>query len=236
MIGTKAVLKSMTDGVMQLQAEPMTPVELRRLAEHLGGSSLDSVSTQPLKMCGADVAALDLEQPPKSFDWGIDPENTRFIPGEIADLDASDVPQLRLKWAFAYPNATRARAQPVVAGNTVFMGSQDGTIYALDVTSGCVRWTFEADAEVRSAVTIEAARHDENGRGPYAYFGDFIGQVYAVEADSGTLVWKSNLEDHHNVTITGSPKLHKDRLYVPMSSSEWASAADPAYECCTFRG
>jgi polyvinyl alcohol dehydrogenase (cytochrome) len=236
MIGTKAVLKSMIDGVMQLQAEPMAPVELRQLAEYLGGSSLDNASTRPLRMCGADVAALDLEQPPKSSDWGIDPQNTRFIPGEIADLEASDVPQLRLKWAFAYPNATRARSQPVIAGNTVFMGSQDGTIYALDVTTGCVRWTFGADAEVRSAVTIEAARDGENGRGPYAYFGDFIGQVYAVEADSGTLAWKSNVDDHHNVTITGSPKLHKDLLYVPMSSSEWASAADPAYECCTFRG
>jgi polyvinyl alcohol dehydrogenase (cytochrome) len=28
----------------------------------------------------------------------------------------------------------------------------------------------------------------------------------------------------------------RDRLYVPMSSNEWAAAADPAYECCTFRG
>jgi polyvinyl alcohol dehydrogenase (cytochrome) len=52
MIGSKAVLKSMFDGVMQLQAEPMTAEEQRRLAEHLGGSSLDSANTRPLKMCG----------------------------------------------------------------------------------------------------------------------------------------------------------------------------------------
>jgi len=236
MIGTKAVLQSMTDGVMQLESKSMTPVELRQLAEHLGGSTLESETTLPLKMCEADMTVPDPEQPPRSSDWGIDPQNTRFITADIAGLEALDVPQLRLKWAFAYPNSTRARSQPVIAGDTVFMGSQDGTIYALDVASGCVRWTFEADAEVRSAVTIEAAEGGENGRGPHAYFGDFIGQVYKLEAGSGTLVWKASVEDHHNVTITGSPKLHKDRLYVPMSSSEWASAADPAYECCTFRG
>jgi len=236
MIGTKAVLKSMTDGVMQLHAEAMTPDQLRQLAEHLGGSSLDSDNTRPLKMCGANVAALDLGQPATTSDWGIDPQNTRFIPGEIAKLQASDVPQLQLKWAFAYPTATRARSQPVIAGNTVFVGSQDGTIYALDVTSACVRWTFEADAEVRSGITIENAGDSDTGVGPRAYFGDFIGQVYAVEADSGTLLWKSSVQDHHNVTITGSPKLHKDVLYVPLSSSEWASAAIPDYQCCTFRG
>ena len=236
MIGSEAVLDSMTDGVMQLQAESMTGDELRQLAEHLGGSSLDAAGRLPLKMCEATAASLDLTRPPTSSDWGITPRNTRFNTVEIAGLEASDVPNLRLKWAFAYPNATRARSQPVIVGNTVFMGSQDGTIYALDVESGCVRWSFEADAEVRSALAIEAAQGGENGHGPYAYFGDFIGHVYALDAGSGTLVWKSSLEDHHNVTVTGSPKLHKDRLYVPMSSSEWASAADPAYECCTFRG
>jgi polyvinyl alcohol dehydrogenase (cytochrome) len=116
------------------------------------------------------------------------------------------------------------------------MGSQDGTIYALDLDSGCVHWTFKAAAEVRSAVTIEPARPGENESIPTAYFGDFSGNVYALAARTGILLWKSNLQDHPNVTITGSPKLHKDRLFVPISSSEWASAADPAYECCTFRG
>jgi len=236
LIGSAAVLKSMNDGVMQLQAEPLTMDERSRLAEHLGGSFLDSADARSLLLCAASATSLDLGLPPRSSDWGITPQNTRFITADIAGLVPSDVPQLRLKWAFAYPNATRARAQPVIAGNSVFMGSQDGTIYALDVDSACVRWTFKADAEVRSAITIEPAQDGENGHGPYAYFGDFIGQVYALEADSGILLWKSSLEDHHNVTITGSPKLHQDRLYVPMSSSEWASAADPAYECCTFRG
>ncbi len=236
MMGSEAVLKSMIDGVMQLQAEPLTVGEKRRLAEHLGGNFLDSASARPPVMCEADELARDLERLPRSSDWGITPQNTRFISSDIAGLKSSDVPRLRLKWAFAYPNATRARAQPVIAGGRIFVGSQDGTVYAMDVDSGCVYWTFKADAEVRSALTIEPAQDGRNGHGPYAYFGDFIGKVYALDAGSGTLIWKSSLEDHPNVTITGSPKVHEDRLYVPMSSSEWASAADPAYQCCTFRG
>ncbi len=236
MLGSETILKSMNDGVMQLQAEQMTTGERRRLAEHLGGSSLDSGSTIPLRMCGDGVAGPDLQQPSRTSDWGMAPGNTRFITAEIAGLELSDIPRLRLKWAFAYPRATRARSQPTIAGNTVFMGSQDGTIYALDFASGCVRWTFKADAEVRSAITIETAIPGDDQARPHAYFGDFIGNVYALEAGTGTLVWKSSLEDHHDVTITGSPKLYEHRLFVPMSSSEWATAADPVYECCTFRG
>ena len=236
MIGAKAILQSMTDGVMKLAAEPMTTEDRRQLAEYLGQDSLDDSSAQPLIMCSADALALDLGQSRKSSNWGIDLQNTRFIPGAVADLGASNVPKLKLKWAFAYPNATRARSQPVIAGNTVFMGGQDGTIYSLNLASGCVRWTFDADTEVRSGITIAALQGGERGSEPAVYFGDFNGHVYALDAGTGSLLWKSTLEDHANVTITGSPKLHKDRLYVPMSSTEWASAAIPDYECCTFRG
>ncbi len=236
MIGTEALLKSMVDGVMALQAQPMTADEKLQLAEHLGGRSIGSVSELPLLNCEAGDPPSDIEQVQEIADWGVTPQNTRFIPAEAAGLEASDVPRLGLKWAFAYPGATRARSQPVVAGNTVYVGSQDGTVYALDIDSGCVRWTFKADAEVRSGVTIEPARPGDGEDRPHAYFGDFIGNAYALDAGDGTLVWKASLEDHPNVTITGSPKLHGDVLYVPMSSSEWASAADPAYECCTFRG
>ena len=36
--------------------------------------------------------------------------------------------------------------------------------------------------------------------------------------------------------VTGTPKLHDGRLYVPVSSAEEFVAADPKYPCCTFRG
>jgi polyvinyl alcohol dehydrogenase (cytochrome) len=49
-------------------------------------------------------------------------------------------------------------------------------------------------------------------------------------------VWRSSVGDHPDATITGSPKLHDGSLYVPISSSEWATAADPGYACCTFQG
>jgi polyvinyl alcohol dehydrogenase (cytochrome) len=54
--------------------------------------------------------------------------------------------------------------------------------------------------------------------------------------DSGKQIWQVKLNDHPELTITGSPSLHADTLYVPMSSREWATAAAPDYQCCSFRG
>ena len=71
---------------------------------------------------------------------------------------------------------------------------------------------------------------------PVLYMGDFSATVHAIDAIDGSLVWRAAVGDHPDATITGSPKLHDGALYVPLSSSEWATAADPGYACCTFRG
>jgi polyvinyl alcohol dehydrogenase (cytochrome) len=68
------------------------------------------------------------------------------------------------------------------------------------------------------------------------FFGDVIARVHAVDAKTGKLLWISKVDDHPNATITGTPTLHDGLLYVPISSLEVTTAADPKYECCKFRG
>ncbi|MGC6476411.1 MAG: PQQ-binding-like beta-propeller repeat protein [Parvibaculales bacterium] len=61
---------------------------------------------------------------------------------------------MKLKWAFGFPQAVRARSHPATAAGAVFVGSQDGTLYALDQETGCIRWTYLADAEIRTGLVI----------------------------------------------------------------------------------
>jgi polyvinyl alcohol dehydrogenase (cytochrome) len=74
--------------------------------------------------------------------WGVDAAHTRFQPAKMAGLTASDVPKLKLKWAFGFPNAVAAIAQPVVADGRLYFGSLEGAVYSADARSGCVYWTF----------------------------------------------------------------------------------------------
>jgi polyvinyl alcohol dehydrogenase (cytochrome) len=58
----------------------------------------------------------------------------------MAQLAADDVPRLKLKWAFGFPGADRAVAQPTIMGGRIFVGSLPGKVYSLDAKSGCTYW------------------------------------------------------------------------------------------------
>ncbi len=69
-----------------------------------------------------------------------------------------------------------------------------------------------------------------------AVFGDDSGAVYALDAQKGTLLWKTQVESHPLARIVGTPALYHSRLYVVVASTEQSAASDTAYACCTFRG
>lgn len=236
LIGPDAIHAAMTDGIMQTQAAVLDEAQKVALAEHLGGAALGAARerVEPVR-CAEDAVAFDRSRRAAFESWGLTLESTRFISADVARLPASAVPDLALEWAFAFPGATRARSQPAVGGGAIFVGSQDGTVYSLDFESGCVNWMFGADAEVRVAPALSPWSEDDDAV-PRLFFGDFVGQAYALDARSGELLWKTSVSEHPRATLTGSPRYYDGRLFVPVSSSEWAAAADPAYECCTFQG
>ena len=236
MLGPRTILTALESGVMQAQGSLLTPTERRAVAEHLAGAALPSAESAPRASCDAAHSRFDFNRPPPLAGWAMTLEGTRHVSAKVAGLRAAEVPRLGLKWAFAFPGATRARSQPTVGGGALYVGSQDGTIYALDFDTGCIRFTFAADAEVRSSPVLEPWRSGDGTAKPKLWFGDFKGNAYALDAQTGALIWKTRVDEHPRVTITGSPRYYDGRLYVPMSSNEWAAAANPAYECCTFRG
>jgi polyvinyl alcohol dehydrogenase (cytochrome) len=236
MIGAENILNAMNDGIMAEQASNIDADGRRAIAEYLSGQSLDSrVEALQVPACDADHG-FDASKVPVSSGWGVDLKNTRFQPEETGGLSVADMAKLEVKWAFAYPNAFKARSQPVVAGGAVFFGSQDGTVRALDAKTGCLRWSFRASAEVRTAIVISSWSVDDENIDPTLYFGDLLARAYAISAKTGELRWKTKVDDHRDATITGTPTLLGDRLFVPVSSLEVVAALDAGYSCCTFRG
>jgi polyvinyl alcohol dehydrogenase (cytochrome) len=226
---------ALTEGVMRAQGAGLTQKDRRMVAEYISGRPMGGQIRPPL-MCVGHARRFDMGDPPALAGWGLTPSNSHAIPTELAGIGRGDVAGLKLKWAVAFPNAIRARSQPTVAGGAIFVGSHDGTVFALDWKTGCARWTFHAAAEVRTGIVVSPWRAGNAAAKPLVYFGDLVGGVYAVNARTGTLVWKSRPDPHPNTTITAAPVLHGDRLYVAVSSLEEARAASPSYACCTFRG
>ncbi|MEE8338921.1 MAG: PQQ-binding-like beta-propeller repeat protein [Xanthomonadales bacterium] len=236
MVGAQNILNAMNSGLMSEQAANISAQDRRAIAEYIAGHSLDDVveASQP-PACDAEHG-FDPSVTPVSSGWGVDSKNTRFQPEQSGGLSATDVPALEVKWAFAYPNAIKARSQPAFGGGAIYFGSQDGTVWALDANTGCLRWRFRAAAEVRTAIVISPWSTDDAEVDPTLYFGDLLARAYAISARTGELRWMKRVDDHRDATITGTPTLAGNRLFVPVSSLEVVAALDPGYSCCTFRG
>ena len=234
----EAILGNLHLGFMSLVAT-LTDEEKRALASYITGKPAPvfqmPVAPPPQGLCsGPAAASSDLLSGPRWNGWGVDFDNARFQPAAMAQLSAADLPRLKLKWAFAFPLALASWAQPVVAGGRVFAGSMNGHIYSLDAKTGCTYWSYAASpAGARSAVVLGPG---VAGAKFTAYAGDMTGTVHALDALTGKLLWKTKLDEHPIARITGAPQLHQGKLYVPVASMEEAAAANPKYECCTFRG
>jgi len=230
------VLTAMESGPMLSMASGRTGVERRAIAEYVTGKTFSSplsMTPSPQAMCRA--AAGEFANPlsgPAWNGWGANTQNTRYQDRAAAGLTSADVPKLKLKWAFGFPGELSADGQASIAGGRVFVGTQSGTVYALSAASGCVHWTFKADAAVRAAITI--ARLD--GGRHVAFVGDRSANIYALDATTGALIWKSHVDEHPFARVTASPTFHNGRLYVGVASGEETAGAVAEYECCTFRG
>tara|TARA_R110001599_G_scaffold353815_1_gene598806 strand:+ start:51600 stop:53459 length:1860 start_codon:yes stop_codon:yes gene_type:complete len=235
-MSASSVLRAMEHGIMQEQAAALSAEQRQAVAEHLTGQQLGATDAlPPAPACSAKLAAFDFDKPPHSQGWGVSHDNQRHFAKDTAGLDAADLPELELKWAFAFPDAIRARSQPAIGGGALYVGSQNGTVYALEEKTGCIRWQFSTVAEVRTGIVLAPWKAGEKGN-PRLYFGDLVGNVYALDAVTGKLVWRDRPDEHPSLTLTAAPVLYEDRLYVPMSALEVTAAADPTYACCTFRG
>jgi polyvinyl alcohol dehydrogenase (cytochrome) len=235
----EAIYAALTTGVMAQQARALTNDEKRIVAEFFGGRPLGSAEAGDAKNmpnhCSANTAMGNPSAGPSWNGWGNDLENSRFQPAPGANLSPDQLSRLKLKWAFGFPGGAETYGQPSVVDGRVFLGDDNSFVYSLSADTGCVYWSFHAVAQVRTAVVVGPAK-TKSGAGCAAYFGDKKANIYAVDARTGDLLWKVNVEPRLLAHITGAPVLYGGLLYVGVAGSEEIVSGDPHYPCCTYRG
>jgi polyvinyl alcohol dehydrogenase (cytochrome) len=221
------ILQSMTIGIMLPQAAGLDLAQRQRIAKWLAAAE-DAKRSQWLQThaCARKTPVI-LNG---SENWGLGSSNARHVPR--AGIDAKNLGALQLEWSLALPAVTDMRSQPVVAGDTVFLGGQDGRLLSLDRATGCVRWKFENDMPIRTALSLEQTPDGVNT----LFFADQFGVVYAISAVDGSLRWKVTVKTHPTSLLSGGFAYHEGRLFVPVSSFEVAVAAMPKHECCRSHG
>jgi polyvinyl alcohol dehydrogenase (cytochrome) len=163
--------------------------------------------------------------------WSPGTGNTRFQTADAAGLRSDQVGQLKLRWAFGFEGDVSSFAPPTVLDGHVFVGSAAGVVHAMRADRGCLEWTFQANGPVRAAILSVPV----DGR-HVLLFGDMTGWFYALQAETGALLWKVHIDTHDSTRLTAAATANAGVVYVPVSSWEEARASDATYPCCTFRG
>ena len=98
-------------------------------------------------------------------------------------LGRYDAPPIRyyggLQWRFETEGPVRST--PVVAGGTVYVGSGDGRLYAIDLETGDPVWSFDAGSSISSSPAVTQGR---------VYFTARDNALYAVNRADGRLAFR----------------------------------------------
>jgi polyvinyl alcohol dehydrogenase (cytochrome) len=237
-LAPEVILTALTTGTMFRMGAELTGDERRAVAAFIAGRPVGT----PTPGVTAGRCGVAPPAPANTADggdwngWGASATNTRYQPRDPRGLTADRVPRLKLKWAFGFAGVSSARSQPAVVGGRLFVGSESGDLFALNAKTGCTYWVFHAQAGIRTASSV-GPYSSARGDGMAVYFADGGATAYAVDAATGTEIWRRKVDDHPYAKATGSPTLHAGRLYVPIAGvGEEGQGGRSQYECCTFRG
>ncbi|HEV2495114.1 MAG TPA: PQQ-binding-like beta-propeller repeat protein [Terriglobia bacterium] len=145
------------------------------------------------------------------------------VSGETG-ISSSNVGQLALKWKFNSGN--QILSSPVVATvsgiRTVYIGDSSGTMYAVNADTGEQIWSYTVDQVGPCAIyglgcTLNSSAAMQDGK---LYFGAGNAYVYALDASTGSLVWKTQLGDPNlGYAIYTSPAVYNRLVYVGVASA-----------------
>lgn len=184
-------------------------------------------------MCAEGSRSVDLSGAPSFTFTGSDGNNPRHLDAATAGLRTSDMSNLELAWAVAFPETSSLRAAPVIIGSTIFYSATDaGRVFALDTNAGCAKWVYNAETRLRSSMAYTVVDDVET-----LVFSDGRGMVHAVNARNGEPIWVASGQASDNqAMITGTPVVHEDKIIVPLSGSGVVTGGNPRYECCENHG
>ena len=113
-------------------------------------------------------------------------------------------------WLFVPENATSQA--PVVADETIYIGCDDGKLYAIDTNTGNEKWLAEFDDSIFSVPAVEDGRVFLSGQDDH---------FYSLDAESGEIIWSletENLSGCSPLAINGVVYFGDDRGFYAVES------------------
>lgn len=112
---------------------------------------------------------------------------------------------LRSKGEWTYPSGVKSIGaivgSPVVVDKTLYAGSSDGKLYAIDAVYGEKKWEFDTGAKIWTSPVVE---------GGVVYISNYNRKLFAVSSTDGSRLWQIELP----ANIASSPAISGDNIFL----------------------
>ena len=220
---------------MTASADPGAAARPRRVAAWI--AALASAGVALAGFAPAASAARPAPPPQSSADWAAYLHDTGHTSDNAAatSITPGNLGNLQPVWRWVVPAApnsgsTTLLASPTVSDGIAYIGADDGYFYAVDEATQQVLWSAYLGLVTPTTcrgplgiVSTAAVADDPATGNPTVYVNAPDGYLYALDAASGAVVWKSVVHipstTKNDYFAWGSPLLADGNVYVGISSN-----------------
>jgi polyvinyl alcohol dehydrogenase (cytochrome) len=231
------ITNALITGRMAAQAAALTSQQVSYVSDYLSDAAAVDDSWIAAMRCPANRRTPKLDATPTVQTFGFNLRNTRNLSYQQAGLKPTDLNNLELAWAVAFPDAVSMRSQAAVIGNTIVVpvGESKNRVFAFDISDKqkpCIQWIYEGTRTIRTSAGYGVRK---DGR-KVILVGDIGAYIHMIDAKTGKKIWESHIGLFPQSTSTATPVLVGDKVIAPSSQYEIMMAATPNYECCKVHG
>ncbi|WP_296651202.1 PQQ-dependent dehydrogenase, methanol/ethanol family [Paraburkholderia sp.] len=144
----------------------------------------------------------------------------------LNQITAANVGDLKAAWSYKFPEALKQgfEATPIVNGNYLFLTTPKNNVYAFDAKTGEKLWNYEPKlgAESFKTACCDVVNRGVALYGKNVYIAMLSGEVAALDAKTGDLVWKKQMFDPGlGYAFSLAPLALNDSILVGTSGGEY---------------
>jgi PQQ-dependent dehydrogenase (methanol/ethanol family) len=159
--------------------------------------------------------------------------STRF--SGLNQINAGNAGQLRVAWEFSLGSTHGQEAAPIIVNGTLYVvGAYPNELFALDATSGDLKWKYtpNTDSSSQGVACCDVVNRGEAYDSGKIFFNTLDNHTVAVDAKTGKEVWAVKVgEISRGQTLTMAPLVAKGKVLIGNSGGEmgvrgWVTALD----------